>query len=213
MVMCTSSCRGPERTQDNTCNEETLEWSCICAAGTTKAFNDWQYPILFKLCRMDQLTCLHACPKRGMSALGQEATEGNLKGSRLQQQQQSRLSFPLEASDHMDGDDDDDDDDFDQDDVDAIEDFYIAIQGLRRTLILDLKRKGIRKALLTKRRSNFTNNYGLGNETRLRRATLLLFSTQLHVVILPACYVVKMNMPVGQRLHQRIKVSSIFPAI
>ncbi|KAG0240312.1 hypothetical protein BGX31_002064 [Mortierella sp. GBA43] len=122
MAMCTTSCQGYDNIQDNSCNVETLEWSCVCAAGASKIYNDWQFPIPFKLCRMNQLTCLHACPKLDQNALGQDVTGGisNVRGSRLQQQQQSRVSFPFEASDHIEH---DDDDDFDQDDYDAIDEF------------------------------------------------------------------------------------------
>ncbi|KAG0216757.1 hypothetical protein BGX33_012176 [Mortierella sp. NVP41] len=60
VAMWIASCQN--NVQVNDCNTETLEWSSVCTQGTTKAFNHWQYPIPFKLCRIDLLACLQSCP-------------------------------------------------------------------------------------------------------------------------------------------------------
>ncbi|KAF8936899.1 hypothetical protein BGZ58_003542 [Dissophora ornata] len=176
MGMCTSSCQN--KVQDNTwyrfweastCSDpqhpftqtdvETLEWTCICSGGTIKMFDNWQFPIPFKLCRMNLLDCLQACPgsakisNQGPGAQVADSASGDWQSSR--QQQQVRLSLP-----------DGVDNDFDQDDFDAIEEIQLLqrhskIEGSysrfeeegRKKNVLNKKKKQLHKQLWAKQRN------------------------------------------------------------
>ncbi|KAF8948113.1 hypothetical protein BGZ47_006371 [Haplosporangium gracile] len=60
-AMCIASCQNNVQTND--CNTETLEWECVCTAGTTNTIHNWQYPIPFSLCRIQLLECIKGCPR------------------------------------------------------------------------------------------------------------------------------------------------------
>ncbi|KAG0302392.1 hypothetical protein BGZ98_007575 [Dissophora globulifera] len=175
--MCTVSCQN--NIQYNACDVETLEWGCVCGDGTTKIFNDWQFPIPFKLCRMHLLSCLHACPRsdyttnrRGVQAvLRAEQQYQHQPEQQQQQQQQQQLNWQMQQSrmslpDGTEG--DLVDNDFDQDDYDAIEE--IRMLGLHSRLeedgsyspfeseghrkqILNSKKKQLHKQLWAKQRN------------------------------------------------------------
>ncbi|KAF9344570.1 hypothetical protein BGX26_004221 [Mortierella sp. AD094] len=116
MGMCQASCQN--NIQLNICDSETLEWNCVCTSGTSKMFNDWQFPIPFKLCRRSLLTCLKSCPGAGNIDMDQEV-EGSddgedAQGESTRQKQQFRMSPPVESEGYL-------GDDYDEDDYDAIE--------------------------------------------------------------------------------------------
>ncbi|KAF9434109.1 hypothetical protein BGZ76_008538 [Entomortierella beljakovae] len=108
MRMCQVSCQ--LSIQDNTCNTDTLEWSCVCSSSTKRIFGDWQFPIPFKLCTRDLLSCIKACPE-----------SNDMDPSH--QKQQVRMSLTN---------DDNGFDGYDEDDYDALDE----IQQLRRNSAL-----------------------------------------------------------------------------
>ncbi|KAI1297026.1 hypothetical protein EDD11_007262 [Mortierella claussenii] len=116
MAMCDASCL--QNTQHNSCVVDTLESNCACANGVNKRYKDWEFPIPFKLCRMDLLLCLKKCP----------VAESNHGDSELPAQQ-----FQLQLTEQSINDESEYGDDFDQDDYDAIE----QIQQLQQTSKLE----------------------------------------------------------------------------
>ncbi|KAF9100795.1 hypothetical protein BGX27_000253 [Mortierella sp. AM989] len=144
--MCQASCQN--NIQHNICHisafsdTETLEWSCLCTSGTTNAFNDWQFPIPFKLCRRSLLTCLKSCQSLGESEMNQEPQSDSNR-----QRQQIRLSPPIENQSNLVN-------DYDEDDYDAIEE----IQRLQRNLKLfegsysKFEKEGRARSILSEKR-------------------------------------------------------------
>ncbi|KAF9195418.1 hypothetical protein BGZ50_004591 [Haplosporangium sp. Z 11] len=128
---------------------ENLTWTCICAGGQAKIFNNWQFPIPFKLCRQDLWRCLQACPST--------VTEQDISQHKQmrKQRQQSRMSLQNTKSN------DNSELDYDQDDCDAVEEIQVLQHHPRledasysrfekdadKYQLLSLKRKQLHKQL------------------------------------------------------------------
>ncbi|KAG0252833.1 hypothetical protein BG011_006721 [Mortierella polycephala] len=142
---------------------ETLTWSCICAGGQAKLFNNWQFPIPFKLCRQDLWKCFQTCP----SAI----TERDISQPKqaTKQQQQSRMSIQNTNSN------DNSELDYDQDDYDAIEEIqalqyhpkledasYLRFKrDVDKYQLLSLKRKQLHKQLWAQQQDGIMMKQGV----------------------------------------------------
>ncbi|KAF9394883.1 hypothetical protein BGX21_010187 [Mortierella sp. AD011] len=95
-------------------DSETLEWTC----GTSNMFDNWQFPIPFKLCRRSLLICLKSCQDAGNIDMDQEIRGSDdredAQGESTQQKQQFKMSLPTDSEGLL-------DDGYDEDDYDSIE--------------------------------------------------------------------------------------------
>ncbi|GJJ78706.1 hypothetical protein EMPS_11065 [Entomortierella parvispora] len=120
-TICTASCQND--LLENTCDVETLTWTCSCSKDTTKTIQDWQFPVPFKLCRNYLGMCLQECPNsRKPERADKDDHEINVmdefqpwQQQPLQQQRRQQESTGGSEAYH----------DYDQDDWDAIEELRL----------------------------------------------------------------------------------------
>ncbi|KAF8984790.1 hypothetical protein BGZ46_007027 [Entomortierella lignicola] len=194
LAMCHASCQS--NIQRNSCDSETLEWSCVCATGTSKVFNDWQFPIPFKLCSRSLLSCLKSCPRIEDFDKNQEPGVAHPKvdaqAESNQQRQQSWTPPSTESPVNI-------DDDYDEDDYDAIEEAQQTPLSLKLTgdsysrydkegiarMITSEKMKHLHRQLWTIQRNEiisedrrFENN--VGDKGSMETTAFIAFSDPVH---------------------------------
>ncbi|KAI9239195.1 MAG: hypothetical protein BYD32DRAFT_459971 [Podila humilis] len=125
-AMCFSSCQS--KVETNTCNFDSLAWTCTCSSGIVPTVPSYQFPIPFKLCRNELRVCLESC----IEAKTSQRSLPEQQQKRRFEAEQRPLFIPNANEDtaqvlaQM-----AEDDDFDQDDFDAIDEIHLLRQKSR----------------------------------------------------------------------------------
>ncbi|KAK3837312.1 MAG: hypothetical protein JOS17DRAFT_733828 [Linnemannia elongata] len=167
-------------------NTETLEWNCVCIAGTTNTIHNWQYPIPFSLCRIQLLECLKGCPRIALNPAVHD--------------QQKHFSVQTTLSGDAEG-ENNSNDDMDQDDYNAIQELRtlrqhdrleessysrFEVEGLRQQIAA--KKKQLHKQLWAakqrqqqRQRSEVAGNNGMFSRQNTISFTMVTDPTARHL--------------------------------